>query len=409
MAFQYNFDKISFDIKTLTEDTETGYLKGDAYLTKVGNFKYRNVKDGTVRVEYRSPEEVFKKESLDSAKLVMLTNEHPKEMLNKDNTKFYSVGVVGENIRVAPDGIRVIGNIVVTDSKTIKDIKSKKKVDISMGYRQVPVWGKGTFDGEQYDLKQTQITYNHAAATERGRAGTDVGFVMDSEDEIFFNADHYDFNIYDSNNNNFNDGAETMAEQNNAVSYTYDSVVYNVPPQIAIAMDSLKKQNETIPNLEKDIKELKTNIDTLKAEKDSLIKELKDANTRVDGEDFQKAVNERTILVADAQMFFNKEELEKVSFDSMSDDEIRTTALKNYDKEFNFDSESEDYRKEAFRLAKKTIVKDSDDTNKDKKKLLGNKKNKNQENKDSNLKGSSLYRKNALSNYDSTAEKVLIH
>jgi len=62
---------IRFDSITIPKMTRTkeGYLRGKAVVSCAGVFSYMNM-DGTIRGELRHPEEVFKKSSLDTLKVI---------------------------------------------------------------------------------------------------------------------------------------------------------------------------------------------------------------------------------------------------------------------------------------------------------------------------------------------------
>ena len=68
--------------------TAQGYLRADSLATRAGVFTYM-MKDGSMRRELRPIEEVFKQDSLDTMKLIPVTNNHPPEQLNAENTKKY--------------------------------------------------------------------------------------------------------------------------------------------------------------------------------------------------------------------------------------------------------------------------------------------------------------------------------
>lgn len=54
--------------------------------------------DGTVTAEFRPPEEVFSKETLESYELVPLTNTHPPEKVTPESYKSHAAGNLGEEI-----------------------------------------------------------------------------------------------------------------------------------------------------------------------------------------------------------------------------------------------------------------------------------------------------------------------
>lgn len=154
-----------------------GWLKADAFITRTGVFDYL-MPDGTVKKEYRAPEEVFDKESLDSFAMVPVTDDHPPVMLDSTNALKYTVGSVGE--RAIKDDDHMSLSLMVYDAAVIQKMKDGK-VQISAGYECDLVDEPGvTPDGEKYDARQTKIRANHIAIVDRGRAGPTASVRMDA-------------------------------------------------------------------------------------------------------------------------------------------------------------------------------------------------------------------------------------
>jgi uncharacterized protein len=157
-----------------------GRLRVDALLTRTGVFTYRNA-DGSTRREYRPPEEVFDAESLASFEAVPVTDEHPPMMLNAQNSRQYTRGATGENIRRDEDGRHMAGSLVVFDADLIAKM-DRGKVQVSNGYICDLDMTPGTSpDGEKYDVVQRKIRGNHVAIVDSGRAGS-ARVRMDADD-----------------------------------------------------------------------------------------------------------------------------------------------------------------------------------------------------------------------------------
>lgn len=113
------------NIEACSTFTDEGFLKCDAIVTRTGVFLYRNP-DGTERFELRHPDDVLKVDSLQSMKMIPVTNDHPPERLvTAENAKALSVGYTGENIR--PENSFIFSNFVITDKNTINDIVNNGK------------------------------------------------------------------------------------------------------------------------------------------------------------------------------------------------------------------------------------------------------------------------------------------
>jgi len=94
-------------------------------------------------------------------------DEHPREIV---------VGSVGDDVEFKAPYLMAPLNI--WDAEAIKLIESKKQRELSCGYQYEPVMEPGTYEGERYDGRMTNIKGNHLAIVESGRAGADV-FVAD--------------------------------------------------------------------------------------------------------------------------------------------------------------------------------------------------------------------------------------
>lgn len=162
--------------------TPQGYLRCDAYLTRAGIFQYRDAQ-GNVTREFRPPSEVFAKDSLESIKLVPVTMTHPPEgAVDAQTAKKYQCGSVGEFVK--QDGEYVNATMMLTDAKLVAASLGGDMREISCGYtceiEEVP----GTYNGEDYDVVQRDIRYNHVAVVPRGRAGREVRLHIDAEGAV---------------------------------------------------------------------------------------------------------------------------------------------------------------------------------------------------------------------------------
>lgn len=155
-----------------------GFVRAEGYLTRAGIFVYRDAKGNTVR-ELRPPEEVMHPDALASFALVPVTNEHPPEALTADNAKQYAVGSVSES--VAPEGDKVRATLMITDADAIAALDGGRS-ELSCGYTADVVIEPGTWQGQRYDAKQTNIRGNHVALVDAGRAGPTCSIRMDATD-----------------------------------------------------------------------------------------------------------------------------------------------------------------------------------------------------------------------------------
>ena len=160
--------------------TPAGYLMADGFLTRAGVFEYRDSK-GTVTRELRHPDDVFHADSLASLKLVPVTNLHPSEGVNAHTASKHQRGAVGENI--VREGDHVSAKVAITDAALIKEVEAGRQ-ELSCGYSCDVTDESGTFNGEKYDSRQTNIRYDHLAVVPTGRAGRSVRLRMDGAHQL---------------------------------------------------------------------------------------------------------------------------------------------------------------------------------------------------------------------------------
>lgn len=164
-----------------------GRLLVDAFITKPGIFEYADPsRPGGIRRELRDDSEVYSPRTMQSFQQIPVTHEHPPQMLNADNAKYYMVGSTGDRVqRMSPgngEPDHLATSVMVADRPTIDALESGD-VEVSCGYGCEidetpgvhPVYGK-------YDVAQRAITGNHlAVAVGRGRAGRTARVRMDAE------------------------------------------------------------------------------------------------------------------------------------------------------------------------------------------------------------------------------------
>lgn len=159
------------------KQTKEGYLVATARVARTGIQEYYAAELGDVAVQagfkpddivrvYRSPDQVFSRDTLNSLTRVPVTIGHPPENVNADNWSQYAVGEVGDT--VARDGEWIVVHPMIKDAKAIEAAQTTHK-EISMGYNANIVKAR---DGIDADFEMTDIRMNHLALVPRGRAGS---------------------------------------------------------------------------------------------------------------------------------------------------------------------------------------------------------------------------------------------
>jgi hypothetical protein len=82
------------------------------------------------------------------------------------------VGVTGTEAFF--DGKYIKNALIFHDAAAIDLIESGEQKELSAGYKYTPVEEKGVFEGQEYEIKMTNIVANHIAIVREGRAGGDV-------------------------------------------------------------------------------------------------------------------------------------------------------------------------------------------------------------------------------------------
>jgi hypothetical protein len=333
---------------------DDGYLEGQAILTNVGVFPYL-LADGTIQRELRPPEEVFDAESIKTLRMVPLTNDHPDVAVTTDNIKKYQVGHIGDNI--LQDQYHLAGRLLITDQEAVNDINSGKRA-LSMGYKVDLKDESGVWMGMQYDKVQTNIRYNHGAIVDRGRAGDAAVIKMDTIDSFtgVLHIDSFKLN---------KKGEKEMPE--NLKSIRIDGVEYNAEGPVIQKLTRLQEENE---NLKKDqvdeLEKIKKDSTTLLAERDQykednekLKKELED-KTSFNADDFEKAVQERLVLLDAAK----RTDVEIKA--DMAPIDIKKEIIVKYfpSTKEKLDSEDEVYVNVRFDMVMESLEKDDEDKEK---------------------------------------------
>lgn len=179
-------------LKNKREIDENGFLTAyDCLLLHDGIMEYRGYEliegcntdniDG-VNIEHDkiyklniSKEELIK--SKDTFKLIPVVNGHTFLGKEGENAKDYQEGCIGENIEVVEvkDDDGIIKNflkatIKFTNPETVKLIETGEKEELSTSYSNDLIKSKN----ENYDFEVINITANHVALVDKGRAGSKV-------------------------------------------------------------------------------------------------------------------------------------------------------------------------------------------------------------------------------------------
>lgn len=165
-------DRQTYSINSQRVYTDEGFLRVPGYASRTGIQTYLASELGLpgdpnrlVGV-YRPPEEVFSDDSLSTFLGIDITDDHPTTLVNKDNYRSLTVGVVTSKGRQEND--HVVVDLLIKDKDAIRKVESGKG-ELSVGYTAMYDSVEGNPD---YEFVQRAIRCNHLAICQRGRAGT---------------------------------------------------------------------------------------------------------------------------------------------------------------------------------------------------------------------------------------------
>lgn len=262
-----------------TIDEVSGFLTAPVVLARVGVQHYYGYELGLTGDEstkkfgvYRSPEEVFSKNSVDTFINLVATDDHPLIPVTVDNVKDLQVGTVS-GVKASDNKETLEGLLTITDKESIKKSKDGK-VEVSVGYSNTLIEKKGTYNGVDYDFAQTEIEANHLAIVDAGRCGAACKITIDKKKESPVKKVTIDGIDYEVENDQL-----AQAIQNQQVAHDAE-------------VGKLEKEKEKMDEEKEEMKKAKEKAEGEKAAM------KKDALT---GDALSSLVNDRAILIVDAR------------------------------------------------------------------------------------------------------------
>lgn len=321
---RYDNHKIGKNVQT----TAQGFLIIPAFTARTGIQFYKD-ENGKLLREHRPESEVFSDLSMSSLRTAVVTDGHPKKMVNPDNVKEFQVGfpngvvsketVDGEKEKFLKTGL------IITHRDAIEAIKAGK-AEISNGYNVDLEFTPGEHNGQKFDAIQRNIVNNHIAIVWRGRAGNKVSLKLDRNDAILLDETEI---------NELTKKGETMKIKINGKEF-------DVADELGKEYNDEKTANETahkdalhkgkeLFELEKKKKEkLEKDNKAMEAKKDSLESDIeklkKDPKTDGDVVNVDEAVQERFNVISVGEKMLDAETIKNIK--SMKNDEIKKAVIK---------------------------------------------------------------------------------
>ena len=299
--------------------TDEGFLVDSPVVGRVGIQLYKNA-DGTVRREFRPPEEVFNSDSLNSFVGKPITDGHPAEMVNAKNAKSLLVGAI--HTEGKQDGENVVAGITIHDADMIDKIMKGGKRELSLGYKVDIEEISGVWNGQEYDAIQRNIRINHLAIVPRGRAGN-----------ARLNLDRLDAESVIT--------GENMPENLSRVRLD-TGLEYQAEAEVVQAFEKMRADKV---EADAHIDELQKQLDSVAAERDTLKSQVASADkVRADALEAARAeIKARAILEKSAEAF-------KIDCADKSDREIKEAVIKSKRADADLSGKSDDYINAAFDL-----------------------------------------------------------
>lgn len=317
-------------------ETPDGFLKGDGYVTKTGVFTYVNP-DGTLRKELRHPSDVLTLESMESMKMIPLTNGHPDRLVTPETAKQLQVGHLGENIR--PDGELILAPVMITDGGAIQAVMAGRQ-NLSLGYEVDLVEEAGEYEGQRYDFRQTNIRYNHLALVDSARAGNRARLKLDSADAVMA-EDRQD-------DRGRSQPTPTHKERRMSI-YTIDGIDYEAAPEVVNHVKALQKRatgaEQRADKAEGERDSAKADLEKVTGERDDL-KAKADKAEKEQPENVLKAVQARVSLIEKARKHLDEDAQEKL--DEMTDKDIMEAVITAKYPDTKLDGKSDEYVQARF-------------------------------------------------------------
>lgn len=183
--------------------TPQGGIRGPAAVTRVGVFRYRHHDGpmaGKIVREYRPAEEVFHPDSLATLDQAPITDYHPTDNGGFVAPENFTKLAKGTITNVKHDATHVLADAVIQDAAVAKAVLRGERIELSAGYVSRMDWTSGVYNGQQYDVVQRNIRYNHVALLPRGggRQGPDVALRFDAAilpEAMIIHLDGKDFDL----------------------------------------------------------------------------------------------------------------------------------------------------------------------------------------------------------------------
>ncbi len=172
----------SATVELVSSSEKEQFLRFRVAFARAGVFPYYHL-NGSIRREAKLPEDLFSEDAIASARGIPATDDHPpvtenQGLLTTANATRFAKGALGDSIEVG-EGEILWGNETVWDEDLKASLLRGEKLEVSVGSRCKIDDTPGEYKGQPYDVRQTNIRFNHLAHVIKGRAGSEVRAYLD--------------------------------------------------------------------------------------------------------------------------------------------------------------------------------------------------------------------------------------
>ena len=323
-------------IDKVTQDAQTGFIHiTDVPIAHLGVFPYLKA-DNSIEMEAKLPDELLSDSTVSSADNKPVTNDHPTELVNKQNASKYMKGFTADNAHVDNDTLKV--DMTITDADLISEI-NKGKQELSIGFETEIVPEKGEYKGVAYDSVQRNIQINHVAVVEHGRAGHSVRLIGDSAEMVEQDNVHKKGQIMETTKVRLNDADVTVATGDADKIIKLDADNSEKQRQIDDLKAKIKEMQDQLAKLQGDDDKNKKNADKAQAKADAAEKELADLKEKYSGDAMDKAISARMELINKVKPYVG----DSYEFKGKTEKQLKLDAIKALDDSVDLDDKSDDY------------------------------------------------------------------
>ena len=280
-------DRLTLDAPRRTKD---GFLAVRAKAARTGVYDYagfevdpnneHGLRDQAIVKVLRDDSTVFDKNAAASFIGKPITDNHPAEAVTADNWRKHARGTIMGAIR---DGEYLAFDLLLTDAEAIAAVNGGKR-ELSNGYSSALEFGTFTAsDGTICQARQTNISGNHVALVDRGRAGPEC-----SIKDAFATCDANLAVI------------RSYFKETNVKKITLDGLQVDLSDADAVAA-AFAKLEDKAATANKALEDARAEVSAKDGAIAALEKQLADAKAEAEPAAIEKRVADRAALIADAK------------------------------------------------------------------------------------------------------------